>query len=263
VEVQYVELFASVSDSDGRPILDLERESFAVFEDGVEQQVRRFEYVKNLPIHACMLLDTSASMEESLESVSHAARTFVEQSITEKDRVALISFDDRPQVDVHFSNESNEVARALAALKAEGSTALYDSLVYALHYFHGVKGQRALLLLSDGKDEASYFKFDAALEVARRSGVTIYVVGLKEAAKDKDSRKVLRRMASETGGQSYFIEDVAELAEIYRTIQEELRSQYLLAYQSTSEKDASQFRTIRVDLIDQKGEVRTMSGYYP
>ena len=91
----------------------------------------------------------------------------------------------------------------------------------------------------------------------------IYAIGLKEATRDKASRKVLRSLADETGGRAYFLEDLADLGEIYSAIQRELRSRYLLAYKSTSTKDPSEFRLVEVD-VDRKGaEIRTMSGYYP
>ncbi len=263
VEVQYVELYASVYDRQGRPLLGLTKKEFTVSEDGTEQEIRRFEYVEDLPIHAGILLDTSASMEEGLESVSETALSFVRQAVRPKDRLALISFSSRPNVEVRFTNQVDQVSTALRGLKAQGGTALYDSLVFALHYFDGMKGQRALLLLSDGEDEASRFDLDAALEVARRAGVTVYVIGLNEVSRDRSARKVLRRFAGETGGQSFFIEDLSELPEIYRSIQEELRSQYLLTYQSTSTREATEFRRIKVDVVEKGSEVRTLAGYYP
>jgi Ca-activated chloride channel family protein len=88
-------------------------------------------------------------------------------------------------------------------------------------------------------------------------------VGLAELARDRDSQKILQTLAGETGGRSFFIEDPAELPAIYRTIQEELRSQYLLTYQSTSEKDEGEFRRIRVEVERDGVEVRTLAGYYP
>ena len=263
VEVQYVELYTSVYDRHGRPMLGLPEEEFTVWEDGVEQKVRRFEYVEDLPIHAGILLDTSASMEKGLKAVAETALAFVQQAIRPKDRVAFISFNARPRVEVRFTNHVDEVSAALKGLKAQFSTALYDSLVFALHYFDGMKGQRALLLLSDGEDEASQFDLDGTLEVARRAGVTVYVIGLKEVSRDRSARKVLKRFAEETGGRAFFLEDLAELPGIYRSIQEELRSQYLLTYQSTSTKDSSEFRRIKVSVAQKGVEVRTMAGYYP
>ncbi|MDX1385424.1 MAG: VWA domain-containing protein, partial [Thermoanaerobaculia bacterium] len=171
--------------------------------------------------------------------------------------------DSRPEVAVRFSNDRAEISAALDGLRASGSTALYDSLIFALHYFDGIKGQKALLLLSDGLDEASRFGFEHALHTARRAGVTLYAIGMKDLAHDYASRDVLRRLADATGGRTYFIEGPEELPGIYASIQEELRSQYLLVYQSTSEKDESQFRRVEVRVTEKGAEVRTIAGYYP
>jgi len=263
LEVQFVELYATVSGADGGPLLDLTQEEFTVWEDGEEQEILRFEYVRDLPIHAALLLDTSASMEEALPQVAEAARTFVEQAIEPRDRVALVAFDTRPQVETRFTSDVEEVSGGLARLRSGGSTAIYDSLVFTLHYFDGVKGPKALLLLSDGKDETSHFDFEGALAVAHRIGVTVYVIGLRELARDRAARKLLRRIARETGGRSYFIEDLTELPAIYKAIQEDLRSQYLIAYQSTSSKDPAQLRLLKVEADRRGAEVRTLNGYYP
>ncbi len=263
VEVQFVELYATVHGQGGQAVLDLRREDFAIWEDDQPQEIRRFEYVRDLPIHAALLIDTSASMEESLPQVSEAARTFLEESIEPRDRVTVMGFDSRPRVEVKFTNDVSQLAGALAKLRPRGGTAIYDSLVFCLHYFDGVKGPKALLLLSDGKDDASHFDLEGALAVAQRTGVTVYVIGLRELARDKAARRLLRRIARETGGQSYFVEDVAELPAIYRAIQDDLRSQYFLAYQSTSEKNPDELRLIRVEVARRGAEVRTVSGYYP
>ena len=262
IDVQMVEIYATVHDKQGRPMLDLQEAAFSVTEDGQPQNLRRFEWVNDLPIHAALLLDVSASMEDSLETATGAALGFVEQTIRDKDRLALMTFNERPQVVQRFTNDVAVVQGSLAALRSEGGTAIYDSLVFALHYFHGVRGQKALLLLSDGQDESSGFAFEDTLEYARRAGVTVYTIGLGEAANQRAHRKVLRRIAEETGGRAFVVEAISQLEAIYAAIQEELRSQYLLVYQSTSTKDPAQFRQVEVK-VEGADEVRTMSGYYP
>ena len=262
IEVQMVEVYATVHDKQGQPVLGLEEPAFTVVEDGAPQQLRRFEWVSDLPIHAALLLDVSASMEDSLQTVTDAARGFVEQTIQDKDRLSLMTFNERPDVVQRFTNDVAAVQSSLAALRSEGGTAIYDSLVFALHYFHGIRGQKALLLLSDGQDESSSFAFEDTLEYARRAAVTVYAIGLGEAATKRAHRKVLRKIAEETGGRAFFVEAVSELEAIYTTIQEELRSQYLLVYQSTSTRDPADFRLVEVK-VDGGHEVRAMSGYYP
>jgi Ca-activated chloride channel family protein len=263
VDVQFVELFTTVLDRDKRPVDGLARENFQVFEDGVQQQILRFEQVKDLPFHAAIMLDVSASMDDSLDTVQQAALSFFQDTLTPKDRATLITFNDRPNLAVKFTNEVNSLAGGLAGLKAERGTALYDSLIFTLYYFNGIRGQKAALLLSDGKDEASRFSFEDTLEYARRAGVTLYAIGLKEAAKDGGAKRKLSQLAEETGGRAFFIREPSELAAIYQTIQEELRSQYLIAYQSSNSSGETNFREVELK-VDRSGlEVKTLSGYYP
>jgi len=263
IDVDFVELYTAVLDRDQRPVEGLTEEDFTVLEDGVPQEIVRFEQVRNLPIHAAVMLDVSASMEEELGQTQTAALRFFEQAVTPKDRAAIVTFNDHPRLAAKFTNEVEELAGGLAGLQAERGTALYDSLVFTLYYFNGIRGQRAILLLSDGRDESSRFEFEDALEYARRAGVAIYAIGLDLPRTDFDVRRKLTKLAEETGGRSFYIGDVEELAGIYDTIQRELRSRYLLAYQSSNTSDSRTFRSIEVT-VDRPGvEAKTLRGYYP
>jgi len=265
VDVQFVELYTSVVDGKGRPAEGLTKDDFTVFEDGARQQVRRFELVRDVPVYAGILLDTSASMSEGekLDQAVRGALRFFQKVITPKDRAAVITFSDQPNLAVRFTSQEPVLAGGLAGLTAAGNTALYDSLIYALYYFGGVKGKRAIVILSDGKDEGSRHPFSEALEYARRSGVALYTVGINLSTSDTDVRLKLSRLADETGGRFFFIERAGELEGIYDTIQKELRSQYLLAYQSSKEGDPDKFRTIEVKLAKPGLEAKTLRGYYP
>ncbi len=192
-----------------------------------------------------------------------AALAFLELAITPRDRATLITFNDYPHLAVKFTNDLTTLAGGLAGLKAERGTALYDSLVYALYYFNGIKGQRTVILLSDGVDENSRFDHERALEYARRSGVAIYAIGLDLRGDEKSGRKKLAQFAEETGGRSFFIDSAAELPAIYEAIQKELRSRYYLAYQSSNVSADDRFRAIEVKLPKSGLEAKTLRGYYP
>jgi Ca-activated chloride channel family protein len=264
VEVEFVELYTTVLDKAGRPVLDLDEQDFSAFEDGVAQKIARFELVRDLPIHAGVVLDVSASMEPSIDATKQAALQFFESTITPRDRAALITFNDHPQLAAKFTNETTELAAGLAGIKAERGTALHDSLIFTLYYFNGIRGQRVVLLLSDGNDENSRFSFDDALEYARRTGVSIYAIGLKVGGKDaKLAKKALTAIAEETGGRSFFIETADELAGVYQTIQDEIRSRYLVAYQSSNTTESKAFREVEVRVGRPGLEVKAMRGYYP
>ncbi len=260
IEVDFVELYTTVLDKSKRPVDTLTQADFRVLEDDVEQELLRFEQVRDLPIHAAIMLDTSASMEEGLTQAQEAALHFFKQAVTPKDRAAIVTFNDHPDLAAKFTNDTDSLAAGLAGLKAERGTALYDSLIFTLYYFNGIRGQRAILMLSDGKDESSRFDFDDALEYARRAGVAIYVIGLKLPRKDYGK---ISKLAEETGGRSFLINSASELTSVYDTIQQELRSRYLLAYQSSNTSGREDFRSIEVDLEPSGLEAKTLRGYYP
>ena len=265
VNVDFVELYTTVADNKGRPVEGLTREDFKVFEDGTEQDVRRFELVRDVPIYAGILLDTSSSMGEGdkLDSAIRGALRFFQTVLTPKDRASVITFADQPTLAVRFTNQEPVLAGGLAGLTADGNTALYDSLIYALYYFGGVRGKRAIIVLSDGRDEGSRYPFNEALEYAKRSGVALYTVGIGLSTRDSDVRLKLNRLAEETGGRSFFVDRAGELDRVYESIEGELRSQYLLAYQSTNPKRDEKFRSIEVKLSRPGLEAKTLKGYYP
>ena len=261
VEVQFVELYTSVVDGQGRPISGLTAGNFKVFEDEVPQSLVRFETVEDLPIHVGILIDTSASMVGVLSDVRRAALSFVDQAISPKDRAAVITFSNFPQLKVGLTSDRTALGSGLAGLAPEGQTALYDSVMFSLYYFTGIKGQRAILVLSDGKDESSRFDFEQTMEYARRAGITVYTIGLR--LRDFGARSKLTRLAEETGGSSFFLNDISELEPVYQSIQAELRSQLLLAYQSSNTSDDEEFRRIEVEVDRPGARVRTISGYSP
>ena len=259
LNVNFVELYASVFDRQGHPVAGLTQKDFAVTEDGTKQEISRFDRVTDLPIHAAVAIDVSASMAPNLEEAQAAALRFLQGTVRPKDRAEVITFNDHPMLAVKFTRDVKALAGGLAGLKAERGTALYDSLIFSFYTFNGLKGRRALLLLSDGKDEGSRFTFEEALEFARRAGVTVYPIGLGEQV---DKRK-LSRIAEETGGRAFFPKAAGDLAGIYATIEEELRSQYLIAYQSTTTRTDPGFRTVDLKVAKSGLEAKTMRGYYP
>jgi len=263
LKVDFVELYTTVLDRRGRPVQDLELADFRVREDGAEQEIVRFERVEDIPIYAGVVLDTSISMTEELHDAVEGALQFFQTVLTPKDRAAVITFNERHELAVRFTNNIEVLAGGVAGLVAEGETYLYDSLIYALYYFSGVKGKRALILLSDGEDVGSHYTFEDAMDYARRTGVAVYTIGLGLPSSQRDIQLKLSRLAEETGGRSFFIDRVGELGPVYQKIEDELRSQYLLAYQSSNKEDSEKFREVEVEVLGEGLEAKTMRGYYP
>ncbi|HKV10113.1 MAG TPA: VWA domain-containing protein [Thermoanaerobaculia bacterium] len=263
VEVNLVELYVAVTDRSGDLVRDLKQEDFEVLEGTKPQEIAKFELVQNLPLNIGVLLDTSGSMASSLVETQKAASEFLESVLTPRDRSFAVSFARRPRLEMPPTDDVGAVVRALSDLQAVGDTALHDALVHSLYYFRGMTGQRALVLLSDGDDNASYIPFKDALEYARMSGVAIYVIGLNIGAFETGLRTKLADLAQATGGRSFWADKPEELAPIYKQIETELRSRYLVAYNSTETGGKGGFREVEVKVKKPGLKARTARGYYP
>lgn len=262
VDVNLVELYTTVLDSEGHLAKGLTAEDFDVFEDGKRQTLSKFELVENLPLTIGIVIDTSGSMAPSIGEAQRAATDFLHNIVTRRDRCFALSFSDRPVMLMPPTNDVQAVEQSLQGLLATGSTSLHDAVVTSLYYFRGVTGRRALVLLSDGDDTSSTLAFRDALEYARRSGVSIYTIGLGVGSLDMSVRGKLRDLSSETGGQSFFVNKAEELSAIYRQIEEELRSQYLLAYPSPKASGEGTYRQVEVKVNKRGLKARTARGYY-
>jgi Ca-activated chloride channel family protein len=132
-----------------------------------------------------------------------------------------------------------------------------------LFQFSGITGRRAMIVLTDGEDTQSKNSFDDALGYAQRMGVTIYMVGVDIGTTKISTRWQISKLAEATGGKAFFVSGNSELDNIYAEINRELRTQYLLAYTSNSEKPADELRKIKVEVDRKRVKVRTIAGYYP
>ncbi|HTS03021.1 MAG TPA: VWA domain-containing protein, partial [Thermoanaerobaculia bacterium] len=256
------ELYTSVF-AKGRPVTGLTKDAFHVFEDGVPQDVDGFEVVTSLPLSLGIGVDTSGSMEESIVEAQKAAVEFLKDVMTKRDRTFLVTFDNEPQLVAHFTTDREKLEQALAGLRAQGSTALWDALVYGLYQYQGTKGRKAYVILTDGEDTCSHFTFDAALDYAKKTGVAVYFIGLRIGSAQLEVRHKIYRIAHETGGTVYYVESAKGLGKIYSAINEELRSQYLLSYVPQNKAVSSQWRKIEVKMTPSHYSARTISGYYP
>jgi VWFA-related protein len=263
LEVDLVEVYTAALDGQGRPVQDLGAADFTVYEDGRLQALQRFQRVTDLPLQVGMLVDTSASMEAMLPSVQEAALRFFRDALRPTDRATVVTFSEEPRLAAPFTNDLSRLGAALVGLQAARGTALWDSVVYTLHYFQGTPGRRALLVFSDGADHGSRYTFDQALAYAEHSGVSVYALSFGGAASSllEVGRRRLANLAEATGGRSFVLAGPEELAATYTAIDEDLRSQYLLVYQSDGEGES--FRAVDVQIRRPGVTARTMRGYVP
>ncbi len=262
VDVDLVELYTTVIDKANRPVPGLQEEDFAVFEDGLRQDVARFELVRDLPLTLGVAIDTSASMKGVMEETKRAAAQFLATLMKPKDTSFAVAFASRPHLLMGQTSDVAAVVDTIRSLRTTGRTALHDALMTSLYYFRGVTGRRALVLLSDGEDTSSSAEYRDVLEYARHSEVMIYAIGLGIGSTQPLLREKLEEIATATGGRAFFIAAARDLAPVYRQIDRELRSQYLLAYNSNQERAGDDFRQVEVRVTGNR-RARTISGYYP
>ena len=263
VEVTAVELPVTVFDKNDKPVEDLAQEDFRVVEDGVAQQISACSLHRDLPVRLGIVVDTSGSMEATLPTVQQVVMGFLRNLLRPQDRAFIETFSDRPDLLAPFTADFATLENALLALYADRETAFYDSVIMGLFQFSGVRGRKAMVVLTDGEDNASKHDFDSAVGYAQRAGVAIYTIGIDLPATKVVPRWQLSKLAEVTGGQAYFVASDADLERIYSEIDRELRTQYLLAYTSSSERPPDQLRKVEVELVGKKYKVRTISGYYP
>ncbi len=261
VNVDAVELYTTVTQGN-RPVDGLVQTNFKVYEDGKEQLVSQFEHVTNLPLTVGVAIDTSASMIDNLPDAEKAAVEFIDQTLGEKDRGFTMSFDDSPYTLCRLTGNRERLDRSFAGLRAEGSTALYDAIVYALYQFSGVKGKKAVVVLTDGKDTTSKYDFDTLLDYVKKAGVAVYGIGLNVSKGEFEVKAKLNRLAEASGGTTFYVDSTRSLKGVYQTINNELRTQYLLTYFSSNPNPDNKWRKIDVKVTPKTLSARTISGYY-
>jgi Ca-activated chloride channel family protein len=246
----------------GKPTDKLTAAAFKVLDEGQPVQIAKFDYVKDLPLSIGLAIDSSGSMMYRMAEAQKAGAQFFQEVMRKGDKAFIVGFDNEPQMIQKWSTKISALHAGLARLRAEESTALYDAIVYALYNFHGIRGQKALVLISDGKDTASKFTFDQAVEYARRTGVPIFGIGIGIKSNENDVRYKLDRICRETGGATFYIDQARELQRVYDDIQAELRSQYVLGFYPASDiKAGSKWREVTVQVTE--GKAKTIKGYFP
>jgi Ca-activated chloride channel family protein len=271
--VEVVSLGVTVTDRTQRYVTDLTRDDFTVLEDGAPQTLTFFGRT-DVPLALALLLDSSASMAESLAMAEDAAVGFARQ-MAPTDITAVIDFDSRVTVLHDFTSRIDALEHAIRRARAGGSTALYNAVYIGLKELGRIKERggaeevrrRGLIVLSDGEDTSSLVSLEEVLELASRSDTVIYTIGLSSHGSDRrrwdQAQYVLRQLAQQTGGRAFFPAEARELSAVYRDIRDELSNQYWLAYESRSREDnPSRWRRISVRVGRSGVSVRTRQGYY-
>ena len=269
VEVSLVNVLFTVTDKKNRFALGMNEEDIQVFEDGVPQQIRFFSRESNLPLRVGVLIDTSNSVRGRLRFEQQAAIDFLEKAIQPKrDRAFVVGFDVETELVQDITDEMEELAEAIRSLQAGGTTRLYDAIYFASKEKLLLIPQpepyirRALIILSDGIDNQSEYSREEVLAMAQRAEVILYAISTNRTGIASRGDKVLKRLARETGGLTFFPFNVSEMHNHFSAIAQELRSQYSLGYVSTNQKRDGTFRRITLTTNKKRLRIRARSGYF-
>jgi VWFA-related protein len=263
VRVDVVQLHVSALDKGGHFVKGLARDDFSIQEDGRRQTISGFEVADKLPLTVGLVIDGSGSMEKGLSFVHEASAELFKNVIREKDRGFVIEFRERPRFLQELTGNSAELQRAARETRAEGATALYDSIVLGLYQFRALEGRKALIVVTDGADNRSHVDFSTLLRYARSAGAPVYFIAVGIPLTDFKSKKAIGEIATESGGQVFSIGSAAKMAEVTKQIEEELRSQYILAFRTDSQKPQGEYRAVSVAVARPGVSVRTIRGYIP
>lgn len=266
VNVDLVVVHATVRDRRGAAVSHLTEKNFEVFEDGVRQSIRLFRH-EDLPVTIGLVIDHSGSMRHKIADVMAAAQTFARASNSE-DQMFVVNFNEVPRhglpPEALFTNRPAELENAIASMPVTGQTALYDAIVLALERLESSnREKKALIVISDGGDNASRHTLARALQLAERSNALVYTVGIYENDAPDRNPEVLRKFAVSTGAEAYFPAEIKDVVEVCERIARDIRNQYTLGYLSTNQTEdrvgGRQYRRIRV--VANGYAVRARPGY--
>jgi Ca-activated chloride channel homolog len=275
--VDLVALNVVVTDADQKYVAGLNPSDFAVFEDGIQQDVSFFG-ASEVPLDLAILLDTSASMTGKMQLVQRAAVGFL-STLRQGDRALIVDIKEATKVLYPLGDDFDAARAAIMSTVPKGGTALYNGAYLTLKELAKQRRdvaevrRQAIVVLSDGDDTASLISYDDLMDVAKQSGIGIYTIMLRskylvtQAAQRghsyfSQSEFGMKALSQETGARSFFPADVTELPSVYSAIAQELATQYALGYSSKNPKADGAYRRVIVRVTDRPGiRTRTRAGY--
>jgi Ca-activated chloride channel family protein len=240
-------------------VTDLDKENFRVFEDKVEQQIVSFSS-EDAPLSICIVFDASGSMGEKLQMSRRAVAQFM-QVANPQDEFCLVTFNTRPELVEPFTTMTEKIQNHLAFVGSKGSTALLDGVYLAMNQMRKARNPRkALLIISDGGDNASRYTESEVRNAVVESDTQVYAFGIFESLGSRSRTPeefsgpdLLNRLAHMTGGRSFGIGNLAELPDAAEKVAIELRNQYVLGYSPKNTTRDGKFRRVEVKMNHVKG----------
>jgi VWFA-related protein len=277
VQVNLVNLFATVRDKHKAIVTGLKQDDFQVYEDGQQQEITYFSAESNLPITLGILMDTSGSEYYMLSAEKDAASRFLGRVLRKGDLAMVMSFDTDVDLLADFTDDRGMLNRAInrAQINAPssgmivqgplptsgtGGTNFYDAVYLAAHdKLSEEAGRKAIVVLTDAEDTGSRLNLQDAIEAAQRTDTVVHILLV---AADGGDQAVARRLTDETGGRMIVVRSEKNLEAAFDQISEELRSQYTIGYTPINKKRDGTYRKIKVEMKDKEYSVLTRKGYY-
>ncbi len=285
IDTDVVNVLFTAQDRSRRLLTTLKKEDIRLLEDGKPQEIVEFTRQVDLPLSLAILVDVSVSQQRTLPEQKEAAISFLESVVRPaKDEVAVLSFTGETTLEQDLTNNLTRLRRAVDRIKfvppsgyigggvvtnggsvpgtppisgrnqaVAGSTAIWDAIwVTSNEVLRPApeKTRRAIILLSDGVNTSGQKKLDEAVQAAVRTEAIIYAVGIGDSFFQGVDRSALNKLTERTGGRAFFPRDERDLRDAFRQIEEEMRSQYLVAYEPTNQNRDGSYRSISIQLVD-------------
>jgi Ca-activated chloride channel family protein len=258
VAVNLVNVLVSVLDDHNRPAPNLPVEAFQVFEEGVQQNVAVFESETKQPLDLALMIDASLSEHKEMASERDAACHFIQQILRPDDRLSVFGFDETVTQMAPFSSEVTTLQAAVRKIPDGAGTSIYDAVLLGSKALEKRSGERrrVIIMVTDAGETTSRADFESARKSALRAGILLYTIVMRpvknENGRNTAGEHALQTITETTGGAMFFPDSPQELPIIFDRIDNELRTQYRLAYYPNPRGPANTYRTI---------EVRVLPGY--
>ena len=269
VDVKLVNVFVTVTDEHGAPVAGLTKANFQVLEDEKPQTISVFDKESALPLSIVMDIDTSLSTRKDLPLELTSARRFAQAILRPVDAMAVYEFSEVVDEVVHFTSDLKTIDRGIDRPRLGAATALYDALYLGAHALEPRQGRKVMVVITDGGDTVSQVDYKEAVRSAQEAEAIVYsiiVVPIEASAgRDTGGEHALIQLSEDTGGKYFYATSIAQLDQAFRTISDELRTQYLLAYYPSQRFSDSAFRRIQVKVEAGASAgfvVRHRTGYY-
>ena len=238
-EVNMVIIPALVTDQSDRPVLDLRKDEFHLFEGDQEQKIQSLA-IDEAPASIGIVFDSSGSMEDKIDNSREAVRRLLRASLPE-DEFFLVQFSDVPNLLVRFTPNSDEIVGQLDSFRAEGWTSMFDAIHLAINQIRYAKNTlKALVILSDGDDNHSRYSQSQVMRALQEADVRVFAIGLF------DDASFLRKAANQTGGSVIVVHKMKDLAEAVEKTNASLRSEYLLGYYPPQTRADGKFHKVKL-----------------